>query len=141
MEIRRNRVMTRMLPRDTGLAIVRRFGASRGLQDPPYAMLPPEACVAYLDGEESCVMWPIRLQDTSAAIIEFMITRPGLSMQEARTLIRTSLTDIESNLLQKGVKLLLACTPHNAIVREATALGWEQDPAQSTHLSKPCCQS
>lgn len=131
--------MSERYHRDEAHALYGVWSADRGLEPPPACVFPPDAFVAFVDGFPAAMIWLARVEGAACAYAEWMITRPGLPLRAARTALLECLADIERHCQDTGIRILFACTPHNAVARCAERAGFTNDGA-SIHLYKPCSQ-
>jgi hypothetical protein len=103
----------------------------------PAEWLPANGFIATLNDEPVAILFLYVDVTSSVGIVEWMVTRPGLSVKETRAAIRYLIEDpITERALELGC-VALTCFAFKATAREAEKCGWTVDHREVFNMSKP----
>lgn len=94
------------------------------MSDIPARILPRLGLVAVLDGVDSAAAWLYLDNSVGVGFMEWLVSRPGLSLAESRECFRAICDAMKAEALAMGYGLILAHAGH-AIARVAVGMGWQ----------------
>lgn len=97
---------------------------ARGMAELPDAIFPRLGVVAVLDGVDSAAAWLYQDNSVGVAFMEWIVSRPGLSLAESRACFARISDAFRDEAKAIGYGLILAHGPH-AIARIAVGMGWQ----------------
>lgn len=97
------------------------------------SMIPPSTCIVLLDGEPAASGSVFPCNSNHVAFFHGMVTRPGLSMQQARECLMALQDGLDIIMRAGGHTLLLGTVTQGAMVRGAKMMGFSPagDPVQA----------
>lgn len=114
------------------------WSASRG--DGPLLpdLLPPVGAVAMdTDGFKLAAAWLYQPLGCRVAIIDWLITRPGLTADASRLACQSVLAELSKQAKARGFTILFCSVSRPGMLREAEACGFTICAENVTHLFKP----
>lgn len=106
--------------------------AGHGAEALPVEMVPASTCIVTMDGEPVASGSVFPCNNNFVAFFHGMVTRPGLSMKDARGALLALQDGIDIIMRTGGHTLLLGTVPQGAMLRGARMMGFSAmgDPVQ-----------
>jgi hypothetical protein len=106
---------------------------SHGAEPMHKSMIPVSTCIVELGGEPAASGSVFPCNNNHVAFFHGMVTRPGLSMQDARECLMALQDGIDIIMRSSGHTLLLGTVTQGAMVRGAKMMGFSPagDPVQA----------
>jgi len=106
---------------------------SHGAEPMHASMIPPSSCLVMLDDQPSAFGAVFLCNSNHVAFFHGMVTRPGLSMQEARECLLVLQDGLDIIMRSGGHTLLLGTVQQGAMVRGAKMMGFSPagEPVQA----------
>jgi len=106
---------------------------SHGAEPMHESMIPPSSCLVMLDDQPSAFGAVFLCNSNHVAFFHGMVTRPGLSMQEARECLLVLQDGLDIIMRSGGHTLLLGTVTQGAMVRGAKMMGFSPagEPVQA----------
>jgi hypothetical protein len=123
----------------TGTELLGRIGhwwTERGLEAPPGWLLPEAGYVVRDEAGAVAVAWLAVTEGVPVGRVEWMATRPGLSVRAAREAGRMILWAMEAECRRRGLRVLFAASCLPGMVREVEGCGFTATVHGVVHLVK-----
>ena len=118
------------------LPALREWWAGRDLGTLPDDVLPPVGFVASDDHGPAAAAWLYQPAGCRVAIIDWLVTRPGLSLLDGRAACRAVFAALEARADSDGATRIFATVARPGMLREARACGFQVAAVAMTHLVK-----
>lgn len=122
---------------DDEAAMVAGWRKGHDMPDVPPAILPRLGVVAVIEGQDSAAGWLYMDNSVGVGFVEWLVTRPGLTLAESKGAIAAVLAALQGEARQNGYGLLLGhCIAPLArvAIRE---LGWQDMGSDARALAFP----
>ena len=109
----------------------------RGEGELPDGILPPVGVIASDEHGPAAAAWIYQPTGVPLAILDWLITRPGLGQHQARHACREVFTALADAAREGGATRLFATVTRAGMLREARACGFHVVAQDAVHLIKP----
>ena len=121
---------------ETDLETILPWWLVRGEGDMPPDILPPIAAVACDEDGPVAAAWLYEPHGCRVAIVDWLVTRPGLRPAYTRAACRLVLDFLTIHASARGARVIFASVTRRGALREAEAAGFQVCATACTHLVK-----
>lgn len=115
---------------------IRRWRVERGEGDLPEGVLPPAGFVACDGRGPAAVAWSYYPEGVPLAIVDWLVSRPGLRQAEARQAARWVFAAAVAAARERGITRVFITACREGMVREAESCGFTVVAREATHLMR-----
>lgn len=101
----------------------------------PKGVLPPCGVLVYGDGAPVAAAWMYEPHACAVVMIDWLVTKPGLSSNDAREACRMAINFLCDHARNTGKKFAFVSTLRPGMTREAKACGFTVAATECTHLT------
>jgi hypothetical protein len=123
------------------LPVVLPWWPAHGIDTPLEKYLPPVGFVASDEAGPVAACWLGEKVGVPAGTVEWMVTRPGLTLGQARHAGRMVLDAIETEARARGIAILYSEAYRPQMMREVRACGFEPFAQGVVHFVKELCST